>query len=253
MDKNEINIYSIIRSSEEDEKLGKLKDEIIKSKIQYNSLVFDDNYLIRFLRASKCDVEQSFEMFKKCVEWRKNEKIDEIHLYDYKEELEVLSLHPRSYHKTDKLGRPIHYELLANLNMGEVLELTSIDRIIKYNVKKIDYVMHTYFPICSKKVNRNVYQTVNITDMKDFSLYQIGRNIYDYIQADSVIMQEYYPEILGKVYILNTGYIFMGIWAIIKTFLNEATTNRVSFPGSDYIEDLQQTVILFLFFILDRH
>lgn len=247
INKKEYDIYTITRSFEEDESLVKLKDKIISEKIQYNSKVFDDNYLLRFIRARNCDVNLALEMLKKCIEWRKEEKIDEIHLFDYKEEMEVLSLHPRGYHKTDKLGRPIHYELLANLNMGDVLNLTSFDRMIRYNIKKIDYCLKTFFPICSKKANRNVYQVTNITDLKDFSLFQIGRNIYDYIQADSVIMQEYYPETLGKIYILNTGYIFMGIWAIVKTFLNEATTNRVSFPSSDYLSDLQETVIYYLF------
>lgn len=34
------------------------------------------------------------------------------------------------------------------------------------------------------------------------------------------ITQDYYPEIMGKMYIINAGYLFSGIWAIVKLWID---------------------------------
>ena len=41
------------------------------------------------------------------------------------------------------------------------------------------------------------------------------------LQAVLKISTDYYPEILGKGFIINAPMIFTGVWAIIKGWLDE--------------------------------
>ncbi len=45
------------------------------------------------------------------------------------------------------------------------------------------------------------------------------------ITAD--ISQRYYPEILNKMFIINSGYIFKGIWLIIRNWIDQKTQKKI--------------------------
>lgn len=42
-------------------------------------------------------------------------------------------------------------------------------------------------------------------------------------------MQDYYPERLGKLFIVNAPYIFMKVWKIIYPFIDNKTKKKVMF------------------------
>lgn len=44
-----------------------------------------------------------------------------------------------------------------------------------------------------------------------------------FTKLTSRITQDYYPEIMGKMYIINSGFFFKGIWAIVKPWLDPVT------------------------------
>ena len=238
----QVDVLLIPMSEDETSQLLALKELIQKNNLEYNSKIVDDNYLIRFLRARKLDLMKTFDMFKKYVEWRKAEDIDNISSFEYKEEYELLSCYPKAFHKTDKFGRPIHYELLGLLDLPKIQKITSFERMLKYNIKKVDYMVNHILPICSKAHGANVSQFINIIDMKNFTYRNISKKAYNYISSDSSNMQNYFPELLGNLYVLNTGIIFNTVWAIIKTFLDERTKKKILFPGKDYLKDLLQIV-----------
>lgn len=50
--------------------------------------------------------------------------------------------------------------------------------------------------------------------------------------------QDNYPEILGKMYIINAPFIFSGIWLIVKPWLDEKTKAKIKILGSGYQKEL---------------
>ena len=79
---------------------GQLKDE----KVIDNFEVYDDLFLLRFLRARKFDLVKTMEMFKKFINWRVEKNVDDIRENFFLENLiEVKKLYPHGYHRTDKL------------------------------------------------------------------------------------------------------------------------------------------------------
>jgi hypothetical protein len=232
IEEKEIDINVIPRSKEEEDILIIFKEEIQKENLQYNSNIVDDNYLLRFLRARKLNIVKALVMFRLFIEWREKEDIDNISTFSFPEESKLKEIYPRGFHKTDKIGRPIHYEVLAKMNYSELLKFVTQDRMVKNNVKKMHYIYSTCFPSASKASGHNVHQIINVIDLKGFGMMKMSKKIYDYIKADSAVMQANFPETLGHILVVNCGYVLKGCWAIIKGFLDENTRNKVQFLWS---------------------
>jgi len=62
---------------------------------------------------------------------------------------------------------------------------------------------------------------VRIIDLKNYKLKP--DQIKDFLNLTSKIIQDNYPEILGKMYLINASSMFKLLWKGIKLILPEAT------------------------------
>lgn len=58
----------------------------------------------------------------------------------------------------------------------------------------------------------------------------------------SKIGQDYYPEIMGQMFIVNAPMLFTGVWAIVKGFLDEKTRKKISIKGGKYEKEILELV-----------
>jgi hypothetical protein len=90
--------------------LQKWKTELKDQKVIDNFEVYDDLFLLRFLRARKFDLEKTMLMFKKFLQWRIDMKVEEINAsYELENLIEIKKLYPHGYHRTDKLRKACLY------------------------------------------------------------------------------------------------------------------------------------------------
>lgn len=235
---NDINILVIPMSKDESDLLDKFKAVIQKENLIYNSQVIDNNYLIRFLRARKLKIEKALEMFKKYIQWRDEMKVDDIFKDEFPEESDILSIYPQGLHKVDKEGRPIYYELLGKLKIDDLLKKTSFDRLLKYTIRNFEFYLSTAFPAASRTAGKNISQFFSIIDLKGFNKKLLSKKVYEHIKISSTSLQNFYPEILGMSYIINSNLVFKACWTVIKPFLDDKTKNKIHLIGSDYKKTL---------------
>ena len=50
----------------------------------------------------------------------------------------------------------------------------------------------------------------------------------------SKIGQDYYPEMMGNMYIINAPMLFTGVWAVVKGFLDQRTRDKIKILGHKY-------------------
>ena len=229
-------------TKEETEHLDNFKIAIQKENLIFDSNVINNNYLIRFLRARKYKIDKTIDMFKKYLKWREEIKIDEIIKMEFPEEAELLSYYPQGLHKTDKDGRPIYYELLGRLNLEQILKITSFERLFSYNIKNLEYYLSEAFPASSKAIGKNVSQFFSIIDLKGFSAKLLSKKVYEYLKNTLTATQNYYPEMLGQMYIINSNLVFKACWTVIKAFLDDKTKGKIIFVGKDYKKKLLKHV-----------
>ena len=58
--------------------------------------------------------------------------------------------------------------------------------------------------------------------------------MYKFIKIASSVASDNYPEILGRMFIVNAPFFFTGIWTMCKPFLDDGTKKKITILGSDY-------------------
>jgi len=48
----------------------------------------------------------------------------------------------------------------------------------------------------------------------------MNKEVYSFIKLASKIASDNYPEILGRMFIVNAPIFFTGIWAMVKIFID---------------------------------
>lgn len=220
----------------------KLFKESIVAKGKFDETRHNDFLLYRFLRARKYDLTKTELMFFECEDWRKNANVENIvQTYAYPEKEKVFHYYPRFYHKTDKLGRTVYVEQLKNLDVPALFQITSQDRLVTHHIREFEKFTRYRLAACSAKAGKNIEQGLSILDLKGVPLSQFN-SVRKVIQAISSIASNYYPETMGKMFIINSPTIFTAVWAVLKTMLDENTVAKISILGSNYQKQLLELV-----------
>lgn len=202
----------------------------------------DDATLLRFLRARKFDVAKAKEMFVNCEKWRVDFGVNTIlEDFHYVEKPKVAQYYPQYYHKTDKDGRPIYVEQLGSVKLNEMLKITSQERMLKNLVWEYESFSKYRLPACSRKQGHLVETSCTIMDLKGISLTTASQ-VYSYVREASNIGQNYYPERMGKFYVINAPFGFSTVFSMIKPFLDPVTVDKIHILGSKYQDELLKQI-----------
>ncbi|OBA28804.1 phosphatidylinositol transfer protein Sec14p [Hanseniaspora valbyensis NRRL Y-1626] len=202
----------------------------------------DDLTLLRFLRARKFDVKLAYEMFFNCQKWRHENKIDTIiEDFHYEEKPIVAKYYPQYYHKNDKDGRPVYYEELGKVNLTELLNFTDEKRMLNNLIKEYEIFELYRLPACSRFENHLVETSCTILDLKGISL-SAAYNVITYVKEASYIGQNYYPERMGKFYLINAPFGFSTAFKLFKPFLDPITVSKIFILSSSYKKDLLKQI-----------
>ncbi|KAL4958209.1 putative phosphatidylinositol transporter [Aspergillus filifer] len=224
---------------EQDAKVEQLRSELEAEGYKER---LDTLTLLRFLRARKFDVALAKAMFVDSEKWRKEFGTDDLaRTFEYTEKAEVFKYYPQYYHKTDKDGRPVYIEKLGSIDLTALQKITTDDRMLKNLVTEYEKLADPRLPACSRKAGKLLETCCSIMDLKGVSLFS-APSVYGYLKRTSNVSQNYYPERLGKMYLINAPWGFSGVWNIVKGYLDPVTVEKIHVLGSGYQSELLKQV-----------
>ncbi|KAL5338646.1 CRAL-TRIO domain-containing protein [Aspergillus crustosus] len=198
--------------------------------------------LLRFLRARKFDVAAAKAMFVASEKWRKEFGTDELARdFHYVEKPEVFKYYPQYYHKTDKDGRPVYIEKLGKIDLNALGKITSDERMLKNLVTEYERFADDRLPACSRKAGKLIETSCTIFDLKGVGLMSAS-SVYGYLSRASAVSQDYYPERLGKLYLINAPWGFSTVFSVVKSFLDPVTVGKINVLGSGYKDELLKQI-----------
>jgi hypothetical protein len=179
-------------------------------------------------------------MFNDCQEWRRTVEgmgIDELYRkidpFDYPERDKVFKSWPMWFHKTDKKGRPLNVHFFGGMDMPELYKHISPERHWQTVLVNCESLTREILPASSKAAGHTIDQAFVIVDLKGFSLQQFWQ-VKTLARYSFQISQDYYPETMGQLAIVNAPSTFTIIWGIMKPWLSKETVAKVDILGSNY-------------------
>jgi hypothetical protein len=116
-------------------------------------------------------------------------------------------------------------------------KITTDDRMLESLVVEYEKLADPRLPACSRKSGFLLETCCSIMDMKGVSLTS-APSVYGYLQRASAVSQNYYPERLGRLYVINAPWGFSSVFAMVKRFLDPVTVAKIHILGTGYASEL---------------
>lgn len=230
--------------------LEQFRREVFQEDILHegDSIGTDDLTLLRFLRARKFDLNEAKKMIRNTQNWRKtvagvgiDKLYDQLDIFDYPGREQVFRFWKMYFHKTDKRGRPLHIEFLGGCDVSELYKHVTPEKHWETIVVSAETLARETIPASSRAVGHEVGGAFVIVDLKKFGLSQFWK-MKHLAQISLQLSQDYYPETLAKLAIINAPSSFAFIWSIIKSWMAKETAGKIDVLGSDYQSALLELI-----------
>eukprot|EP00200_Dunaliella_tertiolecta_P019845 CAMPEP_0202404792 /NCGR_PEP_ID=MMETSP1128-20130828/5934_1 /ASSEMBLY_ACC=CAM_ASM_000463 /TAXON_ID=3047 /ORGANISM="Dunaliella tertiolecta, Strain CCMP1320" /LENGTH=296 /DNA_ID=CAMNT_0049009347 /DNA_START=58 /DNA_END=945 /DNA_ORIENTATION=+ len=229
--------------TDEQKQLGKQFREHLQSKGLLIENYCDELVLLRFLKARQWNIPLATSMYKAMGQWRKEHQVDELYrTFDFPELKDLLLVYPHFYHKTDKNGRPVYIEMLGKTDCAQMLNITTVDKFYKYHIWSWERFERQLLPAVSKWNGTPLLTCVVIIDLKGLSMKNFTITTQKVLSKIFKVDQDFYPEHLAVMYIINTPLIFKTIWNVISPLLEERTRKKIQVYGADYEPALKEII-----------
>lgn len=120
-------------------------------------------------------------------------------------------------------------------------KITTAERMLINLAVEYERVSDPRLPACSRKADSLVETSCSIMDLKGVTLTKVP-SVYSYVRQVSVVSQNYYPERLGKLYLINAPWGFSTVWSVVKGWLDPVTVGKIHILGSGYKAELLKQV-----------
>ncbi|KAI3790845.1 hypothetical protein L2E82_04213 [Cichorium intybus] len=136
--------------------------------------------------------------------------------FEFKELDDVLNYYPYGNHGVDKEGRHVYIERLGKVDPNKHMQVTSMDRYIKYDVREFEKSFAFKFPACSIAAKRLIDSSTTILDVQSVTLHQM--------------------------FIISAGPSFRLLWNTVKSFMDPNTTSKIHILGCKYQNKLLEMI-----------
>ncbi|CAN1317917.1 SEC14 cytosolic factor [Linum perenne] len=190
----------------------------------------DDGMLRRFLRARDMDVEKASTMFLKYLKWKHSFLPNGTSSITTSDISTDISHNKVFLQGTDRTGRPICVAFGGRHFQNKNFRITSRNS-----------AQGNLLWICSMEEGQEKFMAIG--DLEGWGY--ANSDIRGYLAALH-ILQDYYPERLGKLFIVHVPYVFMAVWKVIYPFIDSNTKKKIVFVDnkklkSTLLEDIDES------------
>ncbi|XP_013598652.1 PREDICTED: patellin-4-like isoform X4 [Brassica oleracea var. oleracea] len=184
-----------------------------------------DVILLKFLRARDFKVNDAFEMLKKTLKWRKEQKINSVLGRDFGEDLASAAY----MNGLDRESRPVCYNVYSVFGNEELYQATFGSEQSRENLLK------WRFQLMEKGTQKldlkpgGVTSLLQIHDLKNCP-GPLKKELWVAIKNAIVALQDNYPELVSRNVFINVPFWFYAVSTLLSPFLTQRTKSKFVVP-----------------------
>ncbi|CAB9514959.1 SEC14-like protein 2 [Seminavis robusta] len=201
----------------------------------------DPQWLTRFM-AAPWGYHQAETMFRKMIEWRKQNHVDTI-FDDYVPPQLLLDCVPSAILKDyDREGDPIYCERGGSVDAVGLMKVISREEMIRYCIWTRERNSNgVWLNDYERRQGRHVRGITIVYDLKGLNSRHLNPKGIEYFKEIMKITQENFPSPIKRMFIIRAPRIFQVMWSIIKHFFPATARAKMTFLGSTgYLEVLDK-------------
>jgi hypothetical protein len=164
--------------------------------------------------------------------------------------------YPHTQRGYDKYNRPLLFERNGKTEVNPIFLLTTKETLFAYHFWTMEQALDRMFTESAIKFygatpGEKVVPTspVNIStcailDFNDFGLSHCSSKMLDLVKSFVAIDNTVYPEMLGKMLVINAPWLAVQTWSIVRGWLDPRTQAKIEIvgPGSESLKRLHELI-----------
>jgi len=201
-----------------------------------------DATLARYLRHNSWSVAPAVKQMKEYLAWRKANKVDDI-LNDasFPSFATIRTVIPYAYHGDDKDGRPIYIEKSGEIATAALADPAIVppEHLLHSHIYGVELMQRRMYEN-SLKTGKRVNGITTILDFEGLGFHH--RQCLHVLKTLMDFDNQYYPEYLGKLYIINCPWVGPYLYSAVSVFLSDVIKQRLQIISDNPSEFLLSVI-----------
>ncbi|KAI9485013.1 hypothetical protein BDB00DRAFT_792412 [Zychaea mexicana] len=201
----------------------------------------DDVTVFRYLRESGFDETTAHERLLDTIRWRQEHGVARMTYESVASEFYDGGF--AFFHKQDKLGRPVAVVRMRHFPQFHDKSKSLTDFIRPYACLVMEMVRKVMLDTTwnNRRNNNDSKSCALVSQMA--VIIDIGKAPFIPIDAQLVktmmeLMDKRFPGFIGSIYVMNFGWMYQGIWQMVKYLLSDEARSRISFPTAQEVLEI---------------
>ncbi|KAM7540650.1 hypothetical protein Aperf_G00000030171 [Anoplocephala perfoliata] len=186
----------------------------------------EDQYVIRWLKARNWNVKKAEKMFRLSLEWRSENKLDEL-LTSFTVPEVIEKYLPGGICGQDKFGHPVYIIPAGTIDVFGLMHSVSKRQLALSIYYLLDNFENEVLPAQTRKMDKLINQLVFIFDLQHVNRRLLWRPWLNFFLELVSDFEANYPELMATCFVLNVPSFFNLLFSLIKPLLSKETQAKI--------------------------
>ncbi|KAM5227972.1 SEC14-like protein 5 isoform 2-T2 [Ctenodactylus gundi] len=192
-----------------------------------------DQHILRFLRARDFHLDKAREMLCQSLSWRKQHQVDLL-LQTWQPPPLLQEFYAGGWHYQDIEGRPLYILRLGQMDTKGLMKAVGEEALLQH-VLSVNEEGQKRCEGNTKQFGRPISSWTCLLDLEGLSMRHLWRPGVRALLRMIEVVEDNYPETLGRLLIVRAPRVFPVLWTLISPFISENTRRKfLIYGGSDY-------------------